>query len=227
MTIWQLARKITMIWRQRGWAGVARAIRSLIYHRAIMLRFVADLGSWAPPPATIPNTVGVQTDIGVRPGTLDELALLRGRDRGDVLPLELHLNRVHGVSCFWLAWLDGELAGILWVFGPEDPAPFVRLQEDEREIRMVHVLRKFRGKGVATAMRKAALYSLKADGVRRVYAHVRTDNRAALKPPQRSGMHPIGLLETRRMLGVTTRRFTPFALPWSSAATTVGWTAGS
>lgn len=206
MTLNRLARSVLITWNVRGSRYLLRAVRHRVYSRNLWLRLVSDLDSWVPPSSP-------DKTIEVRRGRSEELDLLRSLHPNGTLPIEFYVDGLRGAEQFWLARNGGEVGGIGWVLGPEVSSSFIELGPDEREIAYAYVFPNYRNQGVHKALRAKTFLDLKAEGVRRVYAHVLLDNIASLRAMSRLGMRQVGELEVRRILGVRTLRFKSLGNP--------------
>lgn len=203
-----LARLIRLKCRLRGMPLLLRGVKRRVYSEARVTRVVVSLDRWVPP-----HPMSWRKDIRIRPGMLEDLVLLRRDHRNGRLSEEFYLDELFVEGRFYLAWVRDEIAGILWVFGPEDRNPLIRLQGHERELGSAYVLPKFRGQGVYISLLDASLGDLKAEGVKSVYGHVLAQNYASLKALVRIGATPVGELKIRWLLGVKSQRFEPLPVP--------------
>lgn len=189
---------IATIWRLRGFAGFARALVGQLHWQALYVRFLVDLAEW--------EIHGPTPDVEAREGSLAELVRFRkGRD----LPGEFYHDRIHGVRRFYLGLIGGEIGHISWIYTDRDRLFHIRLRPGEIALDGAYTFKAFRGRGLLSAVERAALDDAKREGVRAAYTHVHVDNVASIRGVLKTGFVPIGMLSVRRRLGFTRRRFDP------------------
>ena len=193
-----LVRSVLAVWRLRGFDGVLAVARSKIYWRAHYVRFAVDLREW-----TIVEHHG--PGVEAREGTLEEL--IRFRENRPDLPAQFFCDLTHGARRFYLGFADGVLGHISWVYGEGDHVRHMRLGRGEIMLEGALTFKSCRGRGLLSAVERAALNDAKREGLRAAYTHVSTDNRASLKGVWKTGFRPVGLLTWRWILGVPLMRY--------------------
>jgi len=128
----------------------------------------------------------------IRLGTLEELRSLRAKDSS--LPLEFFVDEFDGVDTFYLAFIDGELAGISWIYFAGDPNRFINLREKEVEFKFSYTLEKYRGKNVLPKMQDVMCRALKEKGYERVVGFIHAGTQFNIKASQKGGLKVIGTL---------------------------------
>jgi len=108
------------------------------------------------------------------------------RDR-EGLPPDFFQDEIDGVQQCAVALVEGELAGLIWVYRSEDASRLFRLRELEAELNHGHVRAEFRGRGLFREMLAFACRVLREQGCARVYAMVHADNRPSLQAFEGAG----------------------------------------
>jgi predicted GNAT family acetyltransferase len=144
--------------------------------------------------------------VEAREGTLEELRRFRENRR---LPAQFYLDLTHGARRFYLGFADGVVGHISWVYAEGDHVPHMRLGPGEIMLEGAYTFGAARGRGLLSAVERAALNDARREGKRRAFTHVSTDNRASLRGVWKTGFRPVGLLTWRWILGVRIIRYEP------------------
>lgn len=198
-----------------GWVGIWERGRTRLYSRGRFGRWEIDLTAWTPaPPPPGP--------VEVRRVSLEELARLRD-DVREPLPAEFYADAFHGARHCYVAFCEGQVAHVSWLFTTEDLTRQVRLRPGEVELNFAYTVRAFRGRGLLTAVETAALRDAQRSGMKRAYTHVAVDNTASVRGVSKTGFTLTGVVTLTWILGLCLRRFTPLPparSPTEPAATT-------
>ena len=101
-----------------------------------------------------------------------------------------------GIDECYLAFSQGEIAHIAWVYYPDQlkkhPTPFRILRADEAAIANCVTIPQFRGKGVYPAVVRTLLEDLKKRGYRHCYMYIEVDNVASQRGVSKLGFRPAG-----------------------------------
>jgi GNAT superfamily N-acetyltransferase len=160
-----------------------RTIGELAYRRLIL--FEADLGDPLPPPSLVPERLG--------PGDIDEYSTFRPGVDSNRIRARLETDEV----CFFTR-VDGRIAHAYWSARGRawiEPLGYdLALAADEDLGYEAYTAPELRGRGIATAVRIAALHALRAEGFRRSLRAVEPEDGVALRLSARTGFRPIGRL---------------------------------
>lgn len=181
-----------------GWARVREALKTRIYGGGDFVRFAVDLTAWQPAGAA-------GQAIEIRRG-LAELARVRA---GLPAPAQFYLDRLSGARRPYLGLWNGSLGHISWVLTHEDWTRLVRLRPGEVELDGAYTFPTHRGRGLLSAVERAILNDVKAEGARVAYTHVAVDNPSSLHGVRKTGFRPIGIVKLRWFLGVPWMRYAP------------------
>jgi RimJ/RimL family protein N-acetyltransferase len=184
-----------------GWRGLLARGRDRVFSRRRFGRWQIDLVEWTPRDV---SGAGVE----IRPGSLQELADLRRTSAAPVTP-ELYADRLHGARRVYLAFAEGRLAHVAWLFTHEDRTLQISLAPDEVEINFVYTVPAYRGRRVMTAVHTRMLEDVRRQGVRRAYMHVAIDNQASIRAVVRTGFRQAGTVTLTWLLGVPIVRYVP------------------
>lgn len=185
--------------RLHGVQGLYSALRTKLYWRAQFVRFHVDLEAW---PITPPsNRPGVEA----REGTFEELR--RFRETQARLPIQFYADETHGARRFYLGLADGKIGHISWVYAQGDQVRQMVLGAGDIMLEGAYTFADFRGRGLLSAVERAALNDAKGEGKQNAYTHVSTDNRASLRGVWKTGFRPAGLLTWRWVLGISIPRY--------------------
>jgi RimJ/RimL family protein N-acetyltransferase len=198
-----------------GWAGIWGRSRTRLLSRGRFGRWEIDLTSWTPAP---PPTGRIE----VRRVSLEELARLRDEAR-ERLPAEFYADAFHGARHCYVAFCEGQVGHVSWLFTSEDRTRQVRLRPGEVELNFAYTVPAFRGRGLLTAVETAALRDAQRRGMKRAYTHVAVDNTASARGVRKTGFTLTGVVTLTWILGLCLRRFTPLPAarsPTEPAATT-------
>ncbi len=136
--------------------------------------------------------VNPRVPMEVRRGTLEELRSIRSKNPS--LPMEFFADEMDGVDTFYLAFIDGELAGIGWLYFAGDPNRFIKLREKEAEFKYFYTFEKYRGKNVLPKIEDEMCKWLKEKGYKRIVGFIHPGNPPNIKGSQKAGMKIIGTL---------------------------------
>ena len=186
-----------------GWAGIWTRCRSRLFSRGRFGRWEIDLARWAPPPPPV-------STVEIRRVDRDELARVRRHAAGPLSP-EFYADVFHGARCCYLAWCEGRIAHISWLFTSEDVTRQIRLRPGEVELNFAHTLPAFRGRGLLTAVETAMLRDAQLRGIARAYTHVGVDNVASARGVRKTGFTLTGVVTVTWLLGRCRARFTAVA----------------
>lgn len=96
------------------------------------------------------------------------------------LPTQFFQDRIDGVSLCAVAHRDGQVLGLIWVYGPGDYSRMFRLRAGEAELNQGVVTPEHRRRGLFTRILEFACADLAARGFRTAYAVVHATNRPSL-----------------------------------------------
>jgi hypothetical protein len=193
--ILRAVRALVTAGRLHGVPGLYSVLRTKLYWEAQFVRFHVDLEAWPVTPPT--NRPGVEA----REGTLEELR--RFRDSRPRLPIQFYADETHGARRFYLGLVDGQVGHISWVYCEGDEIRQMTLGPGDIMLEGAYTFADFRGRGLLSAVERAALNDAKVEGKRNAYTHVSTDNRASLRGVWKTGFRPAGLLTWRWILGIS------------------------
>ena len=192
--------RLRLAYRQRGVRGALGLIFARFpFHRSRLVRVSADLrrvDSWRPD----------RPGLHVRRGTLQDLEAFRARAD---LPFQFHLDRLAGLKRFYLGYVDGQVAGILWICVPPARSPHIRLGPTEAEAQESFILPPFRRRGLYLALFAQAMRELAEEGIERLYSHTDFENEASLAGKTKLGFSRLGVLHVVWILGIRTTVFVP------------------
>jgi lipid II:glycine glycyltransferase (peptidoglycan interpeptide bridge formation enzyme)/ribosomal protein S18 acetylase RimI-like enzyme len=168
--------------RQRGMArtiywgafGFLRPNRFLV--------FVCDLHRWEPAVACGP---GMVKEIW------DSVAVGAYRRSHPGLPPEFYQDEIDGVEQCSVVRINDEVAGLIWIYHPEDASRLFRFSEAEFELNNGFVLPPYRGRGVFKIAIAAACESQRSQGAQRALAMVHASN-----VPSRAAFEAVGFRPT-------------------------------
>jgi predicted GNAT family acetyltransferase len=185
--------------RLHGVQGLYKVLRTKLYWRAQFVRFHVDLEAW---PITTPSS---RAGVEAREGTFEELR--RFRESQPRPPIQFYADVTHGARRFYLGLADGKIGHISWVFSKGDHVRQMTLGAGDIMLDGAYTFVDFRGRGLLSAVERAALNDAKREGKRNAYTHVSTDNRASLRGVWKTGFRPAGLLMWRWVLGISIPRY--------------------
>lgn len=154
--------------------GYLKVNSFLVFHLDLTKPFIA-------PPAP--------EGIVLRLGSLAELHELR-KGRSD-LPVEFFCDEVFDFRLPFLAFVEGELAGIHWLVGPGEPSRFLSLGVGDVELNYNTVLPQFRGRRLAQLLMAYLIASAREAGHRRMFGIVHVQNVPQFKPMLDLGFRPV------------------------------------
>jgi ribosomal protein S18 acetylase RimI-like enzyme len=143
-------------------------------------------------PLPVPDGVAVYVD------SLDRLK--RAREKLLNLPNEFWRDRLNGALHCATAELNGELAGVLWVYEYPAERPIVVLEPGEAELTTTYTLEKFRGRGLYRAL----LWIATERQLRqrpRLFMVVDSHNLTPMKAVLEVGYHEVGVVRRRAFRG--------------------------
>jgi ribosomal protein S18 acetylase RimI-like enzyme len=164
--------------------------RKLLHRVALLAVYAGDVDSIAPAsPRETP------AGLELRPLTQEDLCtLLREHPafRESQLDRAFRFRGSHAHGAF----VDGRIANVSWLLPREamlrDTPRWRRVREGEAEITAVETLPEFRGRGIHSQMNLYLVEAAKAQGLRRLVAKVRFDNRTSAAGAERAGLRRIG-----------------------------------
>ena len=187
--------------RSEGWEGLWKRCRWRLFSRGHFGRWEIDLTGWAPlPPPSGP--------VEIRRVSPDELTRLR-RDAGEPLSSEFYADVLHGARCCYVAWCEGKVAHVSWLFTSEDRTRQVRLRPGEVELNFAYTVPTFRGRGLLAAVETAMLREAQRTGMKRAYTHVAVENEPSARGVRKTGFTLTGVVTVIWIFGVCFSRFTP------------------
>jgi GNAT superfamily N-acetyltransferase len=185
---------------------IASAVRALIRDQGILKLprialdslklldfhiFVLNRGELSPP-VPLPGGVAVYTD------SLDRLTHAREKLRD--LPNEFWRDRLNGASHCATVELDGELAGVLWIYEYPAERPIIALEPGDAELTTTYTLEKFRGRGLYRALLWIATeWQLRERA--RLFMVVDSHNQTPMKAVLEVGYHEVGVVRRRAIRG--------------------------
>jgi len=189
-------RSLLLTLRLYGIAGARRLLANNLYSTTHCFRLHLDLRGWQSN-----GHPGVSGPVKVRRGRLEELRRWRETVK---LPPDFFEDLTHELQWFYLGFWNEEIAHIQWIADGERPCTVSNLvlQPGEVEIRNVHTLAKFRRKHLYSHVVAFAINDLQSSGIKTIYAHVNTGNKASLNGFLAAGFRSIERITTRRVLGV-------------------------
>lgn len=102
-------------------------------------------------------------------------------------PTQCFRDVIDGVSAASVALVNGDMAGIIWIYRCGDYSRMFRLGPTDAELNHGTILPAYRGRGLFAAILSHACAWLAAGGFRRVYAAVHVDNRRSLRAFRSAG----------------------------------------
>lgn len=108
------------------------------------------------------------------------------------LSTEFFQDTIDGVDTCAVALVEGTLAGMIWIYRPEQTSRLFRLEAHEAELNQGYILPAFRGMGLFTDMLTFACRFLQEQGYRTVYAGVHSGNGPSLRAFRHAGFCDIG-----------------------------------
>lgn len=108
------------------------------------------------------------------------------------LPPEYYQDRIGGVDVCAVARVGEEVAGLIWIYGPEDASRLFQLRVAEAELNAGFVLPQYRKQGLFKDILDVACLWLKERGCRTAYAGVHDRNTPSLKAFRGAGFRDIG-----------------------------------
>jgi lipid II:glycine glycyltransferase (peptidoglycan interpeptide bridge formation enzyme)/ribosomal protein S18 acetylase RimI-like enzyme len=117
------------------------------------------------------------------------------REAHSGLPTEFYQHEIDGVELCVVAELEGTVAGLIWIYQPDDASRLFRLREQEAELNNGFVLPGYRGRGLFRDVILFACDWLKERGHRTVYAMVHSGNR-----PSQSAFEGAGFRRVSQVL---------------------------
>lgn len=112
------------------------------------------------------------------------------RDRHGVPPAFFR-DAIDGVDTCAVALVQGEVAGLIWIYRPGDVSRLFHLRESEAELNYGHVLLPYRGMGVFRELLSFSCLRLREQGYRTVYAMVESGNEPSLRAFRSAGFREI------------------------------------
>lgn len=185
--------------RLHGVQGLYSALRTKVYWQNQFVRFHVDLTAW---PITPPSS---RPGVEAREGTFEELRRFRESHPG--LPIQFYADETHGARRFYLGLADGKIGHISWVYSTGDLVRQMTLGPGDIMLDGAYTFPDFRGRGLLSAVERAALNDAKHEGMQNAYTHVSTDNRASLRGVWKTGFRPAGLLTWQWILGISIPRY--------------------
>jgi predicted GNAT family acetyltransferase len=197
--LFRMTRATAAVWKLHGLPGLIDVARRKVYWRHQYVRFRVNLAEWR---ITEPST---RPGVEAREGTFEELK--RFRDYRAGLPIQFYSDMLHGARRFYLGLVDGEIGHISWVYTHEDHVHHMRLAPGEIMLEGAYTFADFRGRGLLSAVERAALNDAQREGKRLAFTHVAVDNRASLRGVWKTGFRPVGILTWSWILGVSATEY--------------------
>jgi len=161
------------------------------YEKLLVYEF--NLNKDLRPIQSLPNLV-------LKKGELKDLKEILERERNTLA--EFTRYYVDGVSNFYLAYLDQQLANITWIYLMKDKNRFLKLKPNEAEMKYGVTLPAFRGRNIAPKVYEAILTQLKKDGFESVYGVIREDNLPSCRAVEKLGFREKNRLTHIKFLGI-------------------------
>lgn len=113
----------------------------------------------------------------------DDFALLeQERSRCDDLPREFYIDKTHRGRHFYLLYVDGELAGICWMFARGDYSRFFRMRDASScELNYFLTMPQFRGRQLCARLTNYACADLRDKGFKKAVLAISEGNPASIK----------------------------------------------
>ena len=108
------------------------------------------------------------------------------------LSTEFFQDEIDGVDTCAVAFIRGELAGLIWIYHHEHASRLFRLREREAELNHGYVLPTCRGMGLFRDVLGFACVRLQEQGYQTVYAGVHAENAPSLRAFRHAGFRDIG-----------------------------------
>jgi GNAT superfamily N-acetyltransferase len=168
--------------------GVLAALDLLwvsLFKRNVFQVLALDLST--PRPAIAPRA-----GIEVRLITIAELRELRSQT--GTLSIDFSGDELFGYTHPFVAFVDNQVAAIMWIVLPGQPSRFLDLQEGEVEINYLAVRPEFRGQRLGQHVMAHQVQWAAAANHRRMFVVVDAQNIASLKPMLDLGFRPVEAL---------------------------------
>jgi hypothetical protein len=153
--------------------------------------FVIDRGDLKAP-LPVPEGVTMYAD------SLDRLK--REREKRTDLPNEFRRDVMSGASHCSTLELNGELAGVLWIYSYPAERPIFVLEPGEAELTTTYTVEKYRGRGLYRALLWFSTeWQLRERP--RLFTSVASNNPTPMKAVDQVGYHEIGVIRRRGIRG--------------------------
>lgn len=110
------------------------------------------------------------------------------------LPLEFFHDEIHGMRQCAVIQVGAELAGLIWIYRPDDYSRLFRLGPHDVELNHGYILMAHRRRGMFKTLLAFACRELHARGTRAVFAAVHAENRPSLHAFLGAGFREIARL---------------------------------
>jgi len=143
----------------------------------------------------------------------DAAAMRAYRSSRKGLPTELYQDEIDGVELCSVLRAGDEVAGLIWIYRPEDASRLFRLREAEAELNNGVVLPAYRGRGLFKAVIAHACDWLRAQEYQTVYAMVHSTNGPSRAAFEAAGFHSVATVRHFLLYRPTFRGPASQALP--------------
>jgi ribosomal protein S18 acetylase RimI-like enzyme len=131
--------------------------------------------------------------------------LKRLRQSAPMLSAEFYRDATSGAGWCLVALVDGQPAGIAWLYDQTVPGHFLKMFAGDVELRSVYTRPEFRCRGVAKILIAKACQHLHDKGFKRVYAVVHESNEPSLKAFRASGFQKVAAVSRPAIYTLFTR----------------------
>ena len=119
---------------------------------------------------------------------------------------EFNRHKFDGVKDFFVARGVDMIQSISWIYRRSDPNRFLILGERHALLQYGLTLPQFRGRGLYTAVQKAAAEYLYEQGVNTVFVLVESRNKASQRSQEKAGFVKVREMHLKKVLGVQVSR---------------------
>ena len=129
--------------------------------------------------------------------------------------MECFQDEIDSVETCAVALFKEEVAGLIWVYSPDDMSRLFVLQEGEAELNNGYVLPEYRGKGLFGDLLTFSCRWLQERDYKTVYAMVHSTNVASLKAFRKTGFQDLGSVKHFLLFRPKVRTDAPLPDPFS------------